>query len=83
MPQPTAARADVRAHRTQTTSAPKEARMVTRGADGLITNDPRMGREIVDVLTEMTRVERLAVDIALWIGVIPSVEPARTNDLAG
>jgi glycerophosphoryl diester phosphodiesterase len=61
----------------------EKVRMITRGADGLITNAPALGREMVTVLTEMTQVERLTVDIALWIGVLPEAPPTRTNDLQG
>ncbi len=56
---------------------------IIAGADGLITNAPAAGREMVTALTEMTRPERLAVDVALWIGMIPQTPIVQTNDLAG
>jgi glycerophosphoryl diester phosphodiesterase len=61
----------------------EKARMISRGADGLITNAPAAGREMVTALMEMTRPERLAVDVALWIGMIPQTPMVQTNDLAG
>ena len=61
----------------------EKARMISRGADGLITYDPALGRRILARLAEMAPVERLMVDVALWMGLIPEEAPEVTNDLAG
>jgi glycerophosphoryl diester phosphodiesterase len=61
----------------------EKARMISRGADGLITYDPALGRRLLAQLEEMTPVERLMLDVALLMGVVPEEEPLETNDLEG
>lgn len=61
----------------------EKARMIGRGADGLITYDPALGRRLLARLEEMSPVERLMVDVALWMGMVPEEEPEETNDLEG
>ena len=59
------------------------ARMVGRGADGIITNDPAVARRVLDTLAELSPVERLLVDVTLWMGIIPEAPEEETNDLEG
>jgi glycerophosphoryl diester phosphodiesterase len=61
----------------------EKARMISRGADGLITYDPALGRRILAQLEDMTPVERLMINVALLMGIVPEEEPRETNDLAG
>lgn len=61
----------------------EKVRMISRGADGLITYDPALGRRTLSTLGEMSPVERLMVDVALWMGLVPEEESEETNDLAG
>jgi len=61
----------------------EKARIIGRGADGLITYDPALGRRILAQLEEMSPVERLMVDVALWMGLVPEEEQEETNDLEG
>ena len=61
----------------------EKARMISRGADGLITYDPALGSRLLAALGEMSSVERLTIDVALWMGMIPAEEPEVTNDLEG
>jgi len=61
----------------------EKVRMIGRGADGLITYDPALGRRVLARLEEMSPVERLMVDVALWMGIVPEEEPEETNDLQG
>ncbi len=43
--------------------------MVSRGADGLITDYPGMARELLDRRAQLSSVERLFLDLALRIGI--------------
>jgi glycerophosphoryl diester phosphodiesterase len=61
--------------------AVEKARMTGRGADGLITNDPALGRHVLAQLSELSPAERLLVDVALWMGIVPEAPLPETNDL--
>ena len=59
------------------------ARMIGRGADGIITNDPAAARRVRNLIDELSPVERLMVDVALWMGIVPEAPEEQTNDLEG
>ena len=47
------------------------ALMVTRGADGLITNEPAVARRLLRRMDEATTGERLLLGLATWFGIEP------------
>lgn len=54
------------------------SRMVSRGADGLITDHPGMARQLLAQRSELSSVERLLLDLALSIGIeVQPVDVAR------
>ncbi len=58
----------------------EKARMIGRGADGLITNDPAAGRRVLAALAEMEPLERLLLDAALWMGIVPRARSRPAGD---
>lgn len=44
--------------------------MISRGVDGIITDDPAMGRRIKAAFNELNGVERLAIEFGILIGMI-------------
>ena len=55
------------------------ATMVGRGVDGIITDEPALAREVLDVLEEMNVVERLMLEFSLWFGVVPNQTGPETD----
>jgi glycerophosphoryl diester phosphodiesterase len=47
--------------------------LLGRGADGLITDDPALAREVIDELQDATPAERLVLEIATYLGKRPPV----------
>jgi glycerophosphoryl diester phosphodiesterase len=51
------------------------AALLGRGADGLITDDPQLAREVIDNLRDAAPAERLVLEIATYLGKRPPVKP--------
>jgi len=51
------------------------ARMMTRGADGIITDHPALARSVILRLEEMSLAERLMLNASFWIGLDPKEPP--------
>ncbi len=45
--------------------------MISRGADNLITDDPGLARQVLNEWAELSLAERLLIDLALRLGVVP------------
>jgi glycerophosphoryl diester phosphodiesterase len=58
------------------------SRMMSRGVDGVITDEPALARSVLEERAEMGTVERLLVAAAFWIGLEPK-EPPADLDLEG
>jgi glycerophosphoryl diester phosphodiesterase len=58
------------------------SRMMSRGVDGVITDQPALARLVLTERAEMGNVERLLVTAAFWIGLEPREPPAEL-DLEG
>ncbi len=43
--------------------------MISRGVDGIITDDPAMGRQVRNAFNELTGIERLALEFAILVGM--------------
>ena len=54
--------------------------MMSRGVDGLITDDPAMGRRVQEIRAELTPFGRLLVWIAGEAGLLDGVEESSTQD---
>ncbi len=48
------------------------SRMISRGVDALITDEPARARDLLAERTGLSAVERLLVELALWFGVQPT-----------
>ncbi len=59
------------------------ARFIGRGVDGIITDEPAMLREVATTMTGLEPVERLLVELALRMGIVPAGPEAATDDLEG
>jgi glycerophosphoryl diester phosphodiesterase len=44
--------------------------MISRGVDGIITDDPAMGRRVLAFYDELNGVERLLAEVAILIGAV-------------
>ena len=51
------------------------ARMMIRGADGIITDHPALARSMIQRLEEMSLAERLMLSASFWIGLDPKEPP--------
>jgi glycerophosphoryl diester phosphodiesterase len=54
--------------------------MIGRGVDGLITDDPALARSVLAERAEMSPVERLLLELSLFLGAAPKA-PADRGDL--
>jgi hypothetical protein len=54
--------------------------MMSRGVDGLITDDPAMARRVQEIRAELTPFGRLLVWIAGEAGLLDGVEESSTRD---
>ena len=57
------------------------SRFLSRGVDGLITDLPGRGREVLAERAELNSGERLLLAAAFWVGLDPPVEPAVAVDV--
>lgn len=53
---------------------------LSRGADGLITNDPAAGRRAIEYFRSLNLTERLLLDAAIRLGVVPFQVPSAAGD---
>jgi glycerophosphoryl diester phosphodiesterase len=51
------------------------ARMISRGADGIITDHPALARSVILRLEEMSLAERLMLNASFWMGLQPKEPP--------
>ena len=56
------------------------SRMVSRGVDGLITDEPALARQVLTERANLSSVERLLLEVAFFLGAVPA-EPPATEDL--
>jgi glycerophosphoryl diester phosphodiesterase len=51
--------------------------MMSRGVDGIITDDPALARRVLEIRSELDPVQRLLVGIGTEVGVfsMPEMEP--------
>jgi glycerophosphoryl diester phosphodiesterase len=49
--------------------------LIGRGVDGLITDDPRLARSVLEQRAEMTVLERLLLELAGMLGMAPGIDP--------
>jgi glycerophosphoryl diester phosphodiesterase len=54
--------------------APTMSKMVSRGADGLITDRPALARKVLEQRTEMSALERLIIELSGVLGLPPQIE---------
>ncbi len=59
------------------------ARFIGRGVDGIITDEPAMLREVATTMAGLEPAERLLVELALRMGIVPAGPEAETDDLEG
>ena len=55
------------------------SRMISRGVDSLITDQPALGRAVIQERAEMNVVERLLLELSLWLGA-ESSQPGPETD---
>jgi len=55
------------------------SRMISRGVDSLITDQPALGRAVIQQRAEMNVVERLLLELSLWLGA-ESRQPGPETD---
>jgi glycerophosphoryl diester phosphodiesterase len=55
------------------------ATMIGRGVDSLITDEPAVAGTVIQELSEMNPVERLMVELSLWLGVKPKQAGPETD----
>jgi len=56
------------------------SRMVSRGVDGLITDEPALAKRVLNERANLSSVERLLLEAAFFLGAVPA-EPPATEDL--
>ena len=56
------------------------SRMVSRGVDGLITDEPALAGRVLSERANLSSVERLLLEAAFFLGAVPA-EPPATEDL--
>ncbi len=56
------------------------SRMVGRGVDGLITDEPALANRVLAERAELSSLERLLLEAALWLGAVPP-EPSPSTDV--
>lgn len=56
------------------------SRMVSRGVDGLITDEPAILKRVLNERANLSSVERLLLEAAFFLGAVPA-EPPATEDL--
>jgi glycerophosphoryl diester phosphodiesterase len=56
--------------------------MMSRNVDGIITDDPGLAREVLEIRSRMDPVQRLLVGIGSEIGVFSMTEEDQTTDEA-
>ena len=49
--------------------------MISRGVDGVITDEPALGRTVLTRRADMTASERLLLEAAFWLGAVPNEPP--------
>jgi len=59
------------------------ARFISRGIDGLITDEPAAAREVRDAMAALDPGERLVVELALRLRLVPQGEEEQGDDLEG
>lgn len=59
------------------------ARFISRGIDGLITDEPAAAREVRDAMAAFDAGERLVVELALRLRLVPQGEREQGDDLEG
>ncbi len=59
------------------------ARFVGRGVDGIITDEPAVLREVLATMSDLEPAERLLVELALRMGIVPERRGRETDDLEG
>jgi len=55
------------------------SRMISRGVDSLITDQPALARAVIQQRAEMNVVERLLLELSLWLGA-ESSQPGPETD---
>jgi glycerophosphoryl diester phosphodiesterase len=55
--------------------APAMSAMMSRGADGLITDDPALAKSVQEVRAALSPPERILLQLAGWLGVASEVRP--------
>ena len=53
--------------------------MISRGVDGLITDEPALARTVLTRRADMTAIERLLLEAAFWLGVVPKEPPPESD----
>lgn len=56
------------------------SQLMSLGVDGIITDDPRLGREVLAARAELSTVERLLLHMAPWLGFEAPALRSETND---
>jgi len=55
------------------------SRMISRGVDGVITDEPARLNRVLEQRAELSSVERLLLETALWMGVVPNDPEAEVD----
>ena len=50
------------------------SRMIGRGVDSIITDDPALGRSVLKARERLSSVERLLLEVAELLGAAPEIE---------
>ncbi len=53
--------------------------MISRGVDGVITDEPALGRTVLTRRADMTAIERLLLEAAFWLGAVPDEPPPESD----
>ncbi len=56
------------------------SQLMSLGVDGIITDDPRLGREVLAARAELSTAERLLLHMAPWLGIEAPALRSETND---
>ena len=55
------------------------SRMVARGVDGIITDEPALAKRVLAERAELSSLERLLLEAALWLGTAPPERSPSTD----
>jgi glycerophosphoryl diester phosphodiesterase len=55
------------------------SRMMSRGVDGIITDDPALLNRVIEQRAELSAPQRLLLEVAFWMGMVPKNPKAEVD----